>query len=163
MISANSVAVEFTGAPAGFLELSTSWQLLHTVPAGTGFVDFVTLRWDERSQALVELRVTDAGGTVVALMRNQQRYMPPVVSVLPTYKVYVRAPGAQLGQTRFSIYLFGHVERSLTATAVLGVGAVTVNGVSYGTVASGDTLNVEVEDGGGSPVGSLAGGVWVVP
>ena len=42
---------------------------------------------------------------------------------------------------------------------------VTVNGTEYSTVADpcGATADVDVEDSDGNPVGSLVGGVWVVP
>ena len=42
------------------------------------------------------------------------------------------------------------------------VAIITINGVSYGSVASGGTEDIAVVDGFGTPVGSLVSGNWVV-
>jgi hypothetical protein len=42
------------------------------------------------------------------------------------------------------------------------VAIITINGVSYGSVGSGNTEDIAVVDGSGTPVGSLVSGNWVV-
>jgi hypothetical protein len=42
------------------------------------------------------------------------------------------------------------------------VAIITINGVSYGSVGSGNTEDIAVVDGNGTPVGSLVSGNWVV-
>jgi hypothetical protein len=42
------------------------------------------------------------------------------------------------------------------------IGLITINGVTYGSVASGGTEDIAVVDGFGTPVGSLVSGNWVV-
>jgi len=42
------------------------------------------------------------------------------------------------------------------------VAIITINGVSYGSVGSGNTEDIAVVDGNGTPVGSLVSGDWVV-
>jgi len=47
-------------------------------------------------------------------------------------------------------------------TSSCPVAIITINGVSYGSVASGNTEDIAVVDGSGTPVGSLVSGNWVV-
>jgi hypothetical protein len=47
------------------------------------------------------------------------------------------------------------------ATSCPGV-IISINGVNYGTVASGSTSSIAVIDGNGTPIGSLVSGNWVV-
>lgn len=42
------------------------------------------------------------------------------------------------------------------------VAIITINGVSYGSVGSGNTEDIAVVDGSGNPIGSLVSGDWVV-
>jgi hypothetical protein len=42
------------------------------------------------------------------------------------------------------------------------VAIITINGVSYGSVGSGNTEDISVVDGSGNPIGSLVSGNWVV-
>jgi len=42
------------------------------------------------------------------------------------------------------------------------VAIITINGVSYGSAASGNTEDIAVVDGSGNPIGSLVSGNWVV-
>jgi PKD repeat protein len=47
-------------------------------------------------------------------------------------------------------------------TSSCPVAIITINGVSYGSVGSGNTEDIAVVDGSGNPIGSLVSGNWVV-
>jgi hypothetical protein len=47
-------------------------------------------------------------------------------------------------------------------TSSCPVAIITINGVSYGSAASGGTEDIAVVDGSGNPIGSLVSGNWVV-